>query len=188
MTEPQQTVRDIINKYSPIVNGRKGILGLAFKAVARPLEWAERALNSVEQWIAPNGFTNTAGQLLIDTSPAVVDTLAHMESRLQQSFNTASAKAATPETREQFLSLAQEVQKDALVLAPEAHVVNNELNLAPEQYKFILLKGEDGAASTTLEQGVATMTPVPEHKNPVTVRRNPNPYSQPNTEKKAVGL
>jgi len=181
MTEPQQTIRDIINKYSPIVKGRKGLLGLAFKAVARPVEWAENALDRVEQWIAPHGFRNTAGQTLIDTSPAVADTLASMEGKLQQSFSAASAKTATPEAREQFLSLAQEVQKDAAALAPEAHVINNELNLAPEQYKFILLKGEEGAASTTLEQGIAAVTAAQERKNPVTIRRNPNPYPQPGT-------
>lgn len=173
MTEPQQNVTDIINKYSPITRGRTGLLGLAFKAVAKPLEIATDAFYAVEQWAFPSGWANSAGQLLTSTTATVASTFSRMESKLRASFS--AAKNAGAEKRAQFLSLAGEVKKDAAVLAPHVNVLRSAFDIVNEPYKFIV------AENTTLEQAEAAFAPAvveQERKNPVTIRRNPQPYPQ----------
>jgi hypothetical protein len=183
MTEPkQQTIQNIIDKYSPITRGRTGLLGLAFKAVAKPVEIAANTLGAASQWVYPSGYTNSAGQVLVNASATVAATYRRMEEKLQQSFNRAGAKTATPDMRDAFLVLADEVKNDAAVLAPAGEVLRSAFDLVTEPYKFMVSK------ETTLAQGIAQVTAAQERKNPVTIRRHPLPVPQPEAAKKAVGL
>lgn len=179
MTEPQHTARDIINKYSPIVKGRTGLSSLAFRAAARTIEIAQGTAHAVSEWAYPKGIENAAGQLLVSTAPVIAATFARMESKLKASFNTASAKNADAQARDNFLQVADEVKADAKIIAPQASVLNQEFGIVTEPYTFMV------AASVTLEQGIAQVTAANERTNPVTIRRHPAPQPQ---AAKAVGL
>lgn len=179
MTEPQHTPRDIINKYSPIVKGRSGLSSLAFRAAARTIEFAQSTAYAVSEWAYPKGIENTAGQLLVSTSPVIAATFARMESKLAASFNTASAKNADAAARDNFLQFADEVKADAKIIAPFASVLRAEFDIVTEPYTFMVAK------DVTLEQGIAQVTAAKARTNPVTIRRHPVPQPQP---AKAVGL
>ncbi|MBL8714069.1 MAG: hypothetical protein JNM12_14335 [Alphaproteobacteria bacterium] len=179
MTEPQRTPRDIINKYSPIVKGRTGLSSLVFKAAARTAEIAQNAAHAVSEWAYPKGIENSAGQLLTNTAPVIAETFARMESKLAASFNTASAKNADAQARDNFLQLADEVKADAKIIAPLASVLRAEFDIVTEPYTFIVAQG------VTLEQGIAQVTAANARTNPVTIRRHPAAQPQP---AKAVGL
>lgn len=180
MAEPQRkTLRDIIDKYSPIMQGGKSFLR---KLVARPVEWVQSAIDAAGNWAFPHGRTNAAGQnITAETPTAVSATFARMETRLRSFFNKASARDASPESRAAFLSVAAEVKEDAQVLAPHATVLRSAFDIVAEPYVFVVLKGEEGAAFTTLDQGIAQVKAAQERKNPVTVRRKPAPYPVPGT-------
>lgn len=186
MTEPKQnkTLRDIIDKYSPIVKGSTSRLR---KALARPVEWAQSALDTADNWAFPHGRNNAAGQnITAETPTAVAATFARMETKLRSFFNKAAAKDATPESREAFLSVAAEVKEDAKVLAPHASILRSEFDMVSEPYVFVVLEGAKGASFTTLDQGIAQVKAGQERKNPVTIRRKPAPT--PETGGKAVGF
>lgn len=179
MTEPQRTPRDIINKYSPIVKGRSGLSSLAFRVAARTIEIAQTTAHAVSEWAYPKGIENAAGQLLTNTAPVIAETFARMESKLAASFNTASAKNADAQARDNFLQLADEVKADAKIIAPLASVLRAEFDIVTEPYTFIVAQG------VTLEQGIAQVTAANARTNPVTIRRHPAAQPQP---AKAVGL
>lgn len=171
MTEPQhnKTLRDIIDKYSPIVKGSKS---LARKLLARPVEWAQSAIDAAQNWPFPHGRTNAAGQnITAETPTAVAATFARMETKLRSFFNEAAGKDATPENREAFLAIAAEVKEDAKVLAPHASILRSAFDTVSEPYVFVVLEGEKGAPFTTLDQGIAQVKQQQERKNPVTIRR-----------------
>ncbi|HYD19412.1 MAG TPA: hypothetical protein VEF76_13130 [Patescibacteria group bacterium] len=155
MTEPQHSVRDIINKYSPIVNGRSGPSSLFFKAAARSLEALQSTAQAASDWVYPSGIQNTAGQLLVNTPPIIAATFARMERRLQDSFRAAASKYARPLERENFHAVAEEVKADASVIAPQATVLRQEFDMVTEPYKFMVTQ------TLTLEQGIASLAPVP---------------------------
>ena len=190
MTEPQQaSLRDITDKYSPIVKGRTGLAGLAFKAAARTVELAGGALNAATQWAYPRGFENAAGQMLSSGTPAaIIATYQRMESKLRASFAATAAKFATPGDRQNFLALAAEVKQDAEILAPHTSVLRSEFDIVTEPYKFILVKATQNAPAVTLEQGIEAVTEALNRKNPVTIRRKPVEMPKPDTGKTAVGF
>lgn len=186
---PEKSPREIIDAYSPIVRGKKGLLGLALKAVARPLELTRNILGAVTRFPFHFGYENTAGQVLTDCSAVVPETFRRMEKKLQASFNTAARDNASPIERETFLRLADQVRADGEELSRYCTILRTEFADHTERYSFILGKKPLGNRQfdiTTLEQGVAQVkeqmfgsagqvaAEIAEgSKNPVTVRRKP---------------
>ncbi|MBI1216235.1 MAG: hypothetical protein GC185_10520 [Alphaproteobacteria bacterium] len=179
MTEPkQQTLREIINKYSPIVRDKKGALGAALKTAAFPVEQTRNALGALIRFPISVGYTNTAGQSVEGCKAVVADTFRRMEKKLQASFNAAAAKEAGQQVKEAFLKLAEEVRADSRVLAKHCTVVSETWSTSPETYKFIVKveKLGDELRKTTLDQGVYAVKKAlglikePANENPVKVR------------------
>jgi len=194
MTEPQQTLRDIIDKYSPIVRGRKGALGATLKAAAFPVEQGRNALGAIARFPIYIGYENTAGQSVEGCKAVVADTFRRMEKKLQKSFNAAAAREATTAARESSLGLAAEVRADAKALARHCTVVKGAWSTVPENYTFIVKTEKQGDAviKTTLDDGVRMIRralgldqPAPARENPVKIRmKTPQEQQDGNAPKK----
>lgn len=152
----QNNVRDIINKYSPLVKGREGLLGISLKIIGRPLEWAYNAGNAVMRFPFYFGYENTAGQYVGDCPAIIPATLSRMEKKLQASFQKAAAKEAAQPERLDFLSLAQEVEADTAILSKHFNVSHGIFGTAPDSYTFIVQQTGNGEAlqQTTLQEGI----------------------------------
>lgn len=174
----EKSPREIIDAYSPITRGKKGLLGFALKAVARPLEASRNMLGALAHFPIGFGYENSAGQILTGCEAVIPDTFARMEKKLQASFNIASQREASPIERENFLHLAEEVRGDAEVLSHYCTILRTEFDSVTERYNFILSKNEN--ATVTLEQGVAAVrreligptVELPEVVTPVAARRS----------------
>ena len=182
----QKPLHEIIDTYSPITRGKKGLWGLALKAVAKPLETARNIASAVARFPFHFGYENKAGQILTDCPAMVPVTFERMEEKLQASFNAAARRDASPIERETFLAMATDIRGDAEELSKHCTILRTEFDNVTDKYNFILLKEEQADGSfktTTLEQGIAavkeqlTGRAVEEategSKNPVTVRRKP---------------
>lgn len=188
----EKSLSEVIDTYSPITRGKKGLLGLALKAVARPLETGRNILGALARFPFHFGYENQAGQILTDCAPMIPVTFERMEKKLQASFNTAARRDASPIERENFIALATDIRADAEALSRHCTILRTEFSSAPEKYTFILLKErlEDGGfRTTTLEQGVAALQAqllgqaaeeaTTGARNPVTVRRKPIELQKP---------
>jgi hypothetical protein len=185
MAEQQdKSLREIIDSYSPIVRGRKGILGGALKVFAAPLEAVRSVKHALKAYPFHFGHENTAGQIVTDCPAIIPTTFVRMEHKLQASFNTAARPEATPIERESFLGLANTVRAEAEVLGRHCTILRTEFDNVTEPYRFILRreKLDNGDTKlTSLEDGVAMLrqelyseVPTkPEAHKPVTIRRKP---------------
>lgn len=188
----EKSLSEIIDAYSPITRGKKGLWGLALKAVAKPIESARNIISAVARFPFHFGYENAAGQILADCPAMVPVTFERMEKKLQASFNTAARRDASPIERETFIALAMDVRADAELLSKHCTILRTEFDNVTDKYNFILLKEEqaDGSFKTTsLEQGVAAVKEqlsgraaeeaTEGTKNPVTVRRKPIELQKP---------
>jgi hypothetical protein len=181
----RKSLSEIIDAYSPITRGRKGLWGLALKAVAKPLDTGRNIISAVARFPFHFGYENKAGQILTDCPVIVPVTFERMEKKLQKSFNTAARRDASPVDRETFIALAMDIRADAEELSKHCTILRTEFDNVTDKYSFILFKeplDNGGFKTTTLEQGVATVKEQlsgkaaeepADSKNPVTVRRNP---------------
>jgi hypothetical protein len=155
-----KSVREIIDRYSPIVRGCKGLLGFALKLVARPVEAVQNAAGAAARYPLYFGYRNTAGQSVADCAAIIPKTFGRMEKKLQASFNAAAAPASGTEARENFLRLADEVRRDGETLSTHCTIFRQDLDLVTEKYRFILATeplGNREVRMTTLEEGVAAV-------------------------------
>ncbi|TAL30755.1 MAG: hypothetical protein EPN97_11765 [Alphaproteobacteria bacterium] len=188
----EKSLSEIIDAYSPITRGKKGLWGLALKAIAKPLEIGRNIISAVARFPFHFGYENAAGQILTDCNATIPLTFQRMEKKLQKSFNTAARREASPIERETFIALAMDVRADAELLSKHCTILRTEFDNVTDKYNFTLFKeplDNGGFKTTTLEQGVAA---VKEHlngqaaeeltggaKNPVTVRRKPIEIQKP---------
>ncbi len=195
---PEKSLREIIDAYSPIVRGKKGLLGLALRALSKPFEIARNVLGAVARFPIGFGYENAAGQILTDCPAMVPETFRRMEKKLRNSFNVAARTGASPIKRESFLRLADGVRADGAALSKHCTILRTEFDSVTESYNFILSKeplGNRNYKTVNLEQGVALIrdqmsaaaadagaevqTGV---KNPVTIRRRPIELQSPRPE------
>lgn len=165
----QNTVRDIINKYSPLVKGREGLLGKSLKVIGRPLEWAFNAGNAAIRFPFYFGYENTAGQY-VGNCPAIIPaTLSRMEKKLQTSFQKAATKEAAQSDRLSFLSLAEEIEADTAVLSTHFNVTNGIFGTVPNKYTFIVAQTGSGETfqRTTLHDGIVKIETAAGLRQPV---------------------
>jgi hypothetical protein len=186
-TSPEKSPREIIDAYSPIVRGHKGLLGLALKTIARPLEIARNVLGALTRYPIGFGYENAAGQILTDCPAAVADAFSHMEKKLQTSFNTAARNDASPIERETFLRVAEDVRADSDALSKHCTILRTEFDSVTERYNFVVMKeplGKGAYKKLNLEESVAAIKRQihgaafdvavgTEAKNPVTIHRKP---------------
>ena len=106
--------------------------------------------------------TNAAAQTL-ECTKLVNGTLIEMESKLQKSFKKASAKAAAQKQKENFRSLAAEIEQDVKKLSPAFKIVSGG-PLGADKYEFIV----DKKKLLTLTQALRDMNqpPAPEEPTP----------------------
>ncbi len=131
-------IQDIIDKYSPLVQGQTGVQKRALLLVSHTLQSATNILGRVSQYPFNQGYTNTAGQTISDCSPAIAVTLQRMERKLQTSFNKA-ANSQTPTVDSiLFVATTKEVQNDVLVLEPFFNVRSGINFIGGEDYKFMV--------------------------------------------------
>lgn len=186
LDSPEKSPREIIDAYSPITRGKKGLLGFVLKAVAIPVEITRNVLGAVTHYPIGFGYENTAGQILSGCPAVVPDTFHNMEKKLQASFNAAARADASPIERETFLRVAEDVRADSEALSKHCMILRTEFDSVTERYNFILMKeplGNGAYKTTTLEDGVAAVkqhltspmaAEVTERvKNPVTIHRKP---------------
>jgi hypothetical protein len=188
----KKSLSEIIDAYSPITRGKKGLLGLALKAVAKPLETGRDIVSAIARFPFHFGYENKAGQILTDCNAMVPVTFERMEKKLQASFNNAARGSASPIERETFITLAMDIRADAEELSKHCTILRTEFDNVTDKYNFILFKeplDNGGFRTTTLEQGVAAMKEqlsgqaaeeaAAGAKNPVTVRRKPIELQKP---------
>jgi hypothetical protein len=152
-----QTPRDVLDKYSPIVQGQTGILGAVLRAAARPVEWAINLAGAVGQYPLQQGYTNAAGQTISDCDAIVPFTLYRMEGRLQSKFAAAAARPGASMESVDFLIAAKEIEQDAATLSPLFNVKSGTNFIGGERYK--LMAGHDIDIEAALAKVEASMAP-----------------------------
>ena len=175
MTEPKQSsLRSIIDKYSPVVRGMTGLAGKALSLATRPFEKAANAAQTLWRW-PDHGAENKAGQYITDCNASIFTTFQRMEKKLTLSFNAAVNDGA----RRRFLSVVDDVKRDAAVLEQHCTILRQPYDIVRENYKFIL---GTGTAVTLLSDAVGTVkAQLAPRENPVTIRRAPQPQAQATT-------
>src|SRR5580700_5997878 len=136
----EKSLRDLVDGYSPIVRGKKGLFGRLLHALAAPVEFARNVLHVLNTYPYHFGHENTAGQVVTDCPFIVPVTYGRMESRLQAGFNAAARPGASPIDRENFLHLAEHVTRDAAELAKHCTILRTEFACVTEPYNFIVKK------------------------------------------------
>lgn len=133
MPEDSASLRDVMDRYSPIVGGRTGLVGAFLKGVAKILPTPETTQAPVPEVL----FTsrNLAGQTITTNDLELAATFRRMEQTLQKSFKTASSADATADDRESFVKLAEQVQKDAAILAAKCFITKPH---GEAKYQFTL--------------------------------------------------
>jgi hypothetical protein len=132
--EDSTSLRDVINRYSPIVGGRTGLVGDFLKVVAKA---AEILPDPTPAPVPEVLYTsrNLAGQSITTNDLELAATFKRMEQTLQKSFKKASGAEATPDDRESFVKLAEQVQKDAAILAAKCFITKPQ---GEAKYQFVL--------------------------------------------------
>jgi hypothetical protein len=134
--EDQPALRAVMDRYAPEASHAKGLVGDFIKAMARFVGEPPATQPAAETAPTPVVLyqtRNLAGQTVASRSARVVDTFRQMEKTLQKSFATASRGDASLADRQQFVKLAEQVQKDADLLATACFITGG----APS-YKFTL--------------------------------------------------
>lgn len=139
MPEDSASLRDVMDRYSPIVGGRTGLMGAFLKVVARAVEAFPKIVNVTPSAVpVPQVlFTsrNLAGQSITTSNVMLATTFKRMEQTLQKSFKKASGEGASLGDRERFVELAQQVQQDAAILAAKCFITKPE---GQAKYQFVL--------------------------------------------------
>jgi len=183
MNRDSKSLREIVGKYSPIIQGRTGWKGAALHAVTAPFAAVNTLFQKLIRLPFPQGYENEAGQSLTDCGPEVPTTFRRMEKKLKTAFMAAALPASTLHVRKQFLDAAVEIRRDAHDLSQHCTIRRSELDFVTEPYKFVLAKTPE--QMTLLADGVAAIkaTLEPEKKKdsvfdfPLEVRRAPRPSS-----------
>jgi hypothetical protein len=134
--ENQDSVQDVMERYSPIVGGRTGIVGDFLKVVAKAVDVLPLA-NATPAPVPEVLYTsrNLAGQTITTNDLELAATFRRMEQTLQKSFKMASSTEATTDDRESFVKLAKQVQADAAILAAKCFITKPE---GDAKYQFVL--------------------------------------------------
>ena len=125
---------EVIKRYAPVSSGSASLLGKVLGAFTRAAD------SGVENEGAPTPGViyqsrNLAGQTVMTSNLELVNTFKRMESALQKSFAAATGEGASTQDRRNFLTLSQQVEKDAQVLAAACFITKPE---GPAGYKFTL--------------------------------------------------
>jgi hypothetical protein len=134
--EDSVSVREVVERYSPIVGGRTGLVGDFLKVVAKAVDILPSA-NATPAPVPEVLFTsrNLAGQTITTNDLELAATFRRMEQTLQKSFKKASGTDATADDRESFTKLAEQVQKDAAILAAKCFITKPQ---GDAKYQFVL--------------------------------------------------
>ncbi|TAL30754.1 MAG: hypothetical protein EPN97_11760 [Alphaproteobacteria bacterium] len=134
--EDSTSLRDVIDRYSPIVGGRTGLVGDFLKVVAKAVDILPN-VNDAPAPVPSVLFTsrNLAGQTITTNDLELAATFKRMEQTLQKSFKKASGTDATADDRESFVKLAEQVQKDAAILAAKCFITKPQ---GDARYQFVL--------------------------------------------------
>ncbi len=155
------TAQDVIDKYSPLLQGQTGVQKFALLLVSRTLQIATDILGRAGQYPFNQGYTNTAGQTISDCSPSVAVTLQRMERKLQNSFNKAAQPALQALDDVKFLMAAEEVRSDAQILRPLFNARSGVNHIGGEDYKFMVTGTLDlDAAVKSVNEKLRNTTPV----------------------------
>ncbi|MEZ0225191.1 MAG: hypothetical protein ACAH83_11600 [Alphaproteobacteria bacterium] len=126
----------MMERYSPIVGGRTGLIGEFLKVVSKAVDILPNA-DAPPAPVPEVLFTsrNLAGQTITTNDLLLATTFKRMEQTLQNSFKQATGADATPDDRESFVKLAAQVQKDAAILAAKCFITKPE---GEAKYQFVL--------------------------------------------------
>jgi hypothetical protein len=137
-SKTQPSLRDVMDRYSPIVGGRTGIVGEALKLVSRLVELLPKVRPVTSVMPMPEiifSNRNAAGQTVWTSNIMLASTFGRMEKLLQRSFDKASKPGASINDRQKFVTLAEQVQQDAAVLASQCTITNPK---GAAKYEFVL--------------------------------------------------
>jgi hypothetical protein len=134
------SVEEVIQRYAPGSGDRAGIAGALLEIIARAAGIAPKFSQAAQTTQAPTpevilSSRNAAGQMVMTSNAELAATFGRMEKVLQQGFDKASKPDASPADRQSFVTLAQQVQEDAAVLAAQCLITNPK---GPAKYEFIL--------------------------------------------------
>lgn len=136
--EDSVSVRDVMDRYSPIVGGRTGLIGAFLKVVHRAVEAIPKLNFTPSPVPTPQVlFTsrNLAGQSITTDNVLLATTFKRMEQTLQKSFKKASGEDASLGDRERFVELARQIQEDAAILAAKCFITKPQ---GEAKYQFVL--------------------------------------------------
>ena len=127
-------VSEVINRYAPVSSGSASLLGKVLGAFTKAVD------SGVENQGAPTPGViyqsrNLAGQTVVTSNLELANTFKRMESALQKSFAAATGEGASKEDRRNFMTLSQQIEKDAAILAAACFITKPE---GPAGYKFTL--------------------------------------------------
>lgn len=134
-TPENPKVLDVINRYAPVSSGSTGFLGKVLNAVARVTDSSKESNAGAPTPDVIYQSRNLAGQVIMTNNVELANTFKRMESALQNSFTRATGVNSSPEDRQGFVQLSQQVQKDAEILASACMITKPE---GAAKYKFTL--------------------------------------------------
>ncbi len=132
----QNALREVMDRYAPVTAASTGIVAEFLKAVGLAKESAPAESGPAAQTpVVLYQTRNLAGQTIASRDMRVVATFHEMEKTLQRSFAQASRGDASTADRQQFVTLAEQVQKDAELLAAACFITQAD---GSSKYKFTL--------------------------------------------------
>ena len=133
-TPEQPQIQDVINRYAPVSGGSAGFLGTILNAVARVTDSKKPDAGAPTPDVIYQS-RNLAGQVIMTNNLEVASTFKRMESALQRGFAKATGENASAGDRQEFVSLTEQVQKDAEIIAAACMITKPE---GAAKYKFTI--------------------------------------------------